>query len=60
MLDQENRNPQHSDPQKPTPEQKPIIQPSQPVQQKPPVPIGQPKSPQSEQEKHDQEKKKQA
>jgi hypothetical protein len=61
MPDQENLNPQQSDPQKPAPpEQKPIIQPNQPVQQKPPVPIGQPKSPQSEQEKHDQEKKKQA
>jgi hypothetical protein len=30
------------------------------VQQKPQVPDGQPKSPQAEQEKHDQEKKKQA
>jgi hypothetical protein len=29
------------------------------VQQKPPVPIAQPKSPQSEPEKHDQEQKKQ-
>ena len=61
MSDQENRNPQHSDPQKPAPpEQKPIIQPNQPVQQKPPVPIALPKSPQSEPEKHDQEQKKQA
>jgi hypothetical protein len=35
MSDQENRNPQHSDPQKAAPpEQKPIIQPNQPVQQK--------------------------
>jgi hypothetical protein len=61
MSDQENRNPQHSDPQKPAPpEQKPIIQPNQPVQQKPQVPGGLPKSPQSEQEKHDEEKRKQA
>ena len=61
MSDQENRNPQHSDPQKPAPpEQKPIIQPNQPVQQEPVVPIAQPKSPQSEQEKHDEEKRKQA
>ena len=61
MSDQENRNPQHSDPQKPAPpEQKPIVQPNQPVQQKPVVPIAQPKSPQSEPEKHDQEQKKQA
>jgi hypothetical protein len=60
MSDQENRNPQHSDPQKPAPEQKPGNQPIQPVQQKQPVPIGQPKVPQSEQEIHDQEKKKQA
>jgi hypothetical protein len=55
MSDQENRNPQHTDPQKPAPpEQKPIVQPNQPVQQKPVVPIAQPKSPQSEPEKHDQ------
>ena len=61
MSDQENRNPQHSDPQKRAPpEQKPIIQPNQPVQQKLPVPGGLPKSPQSEQEKHDEEKRKQA
>ena len=63
MSDQENRNPQHTDPQKPAPpEQKPIVQPNQPVQQKPVVPIAQPKSPQSqsEPEKHDQEQKKQA
>ena len=57
MADQENRNPQHSDPQKPGSEQKPGNQPNQPVQQ---MPGGQPKTPQSEQEKHDQEKKKQA
>ena len=61
MSDQENRNPQHTDPQKPAPpEQKPIIQPSQPVQQKPVVPIAQPKVPQSEPEKHDQPQKKHA
>ena len=60
MSDQENRNPQHSDPQTATPEQKPIVQPNQPVQQKPVVPIAQPKSPQSEAETHDQEQKKQA
>ena len=58
MSDQENRNPQHSDPQKP--EQKPGIQPNQPVQQKPVVPIAQPKSPQSEPEKTDQSQKKHA
>jgi hypothetical protein len=58
MSDQENRNPKHSDPQKSAPpEQKPIVQPNQPVQQKPVVPIAQPKSPLSEPEKHDQEKK---
>jgi hypothetical protein len=60
MSDQENLNPQHSDPQKPIPEQKPGNQPNQPVQQKPQVPGGLPKSPQSEQEKHDEEKRKQA
>jgi hypothetical protein len=61
MSDQENRNPQQSDPKKPVPpEQKPIVQPNQPVQQKPVVPIAQPKSPQSEPEKHDPEKRKQA
>jgi len=60
MPNQENLNPQHSDPQKSAPEQKPGNQPIQPVQQKQPVPIGQPKGPQSEQEKRDQEKKKQA
>ena len=61
MSDHENRNPQHTDPQKPAPpEQKPIVQPNQPVQQKPVVPIAQPKSPQSEPEKHDQPQKKQA
>jgi hypothetical protein len=60
MSDQESRNPQHSDPQKPSPDQKPGNQPNQPVQQKQQVPGGQPKTPQSEQEKHDQERKKQA
>ena len=61
MSDQENRNPQHTDPQKPAPpEQKPVVQPNQPVQQKPVVPIAQPKSPQSEPEKHDHPQKKQA
>jgi hypothetical protein len=60
MLEQEKLNPQHTDPQKPIPEQKPVNQPNQPVQQKPQVPGGQPKSPQPEQEKYDQEKKKQA
>jgi hypothetical protein len=60
MSDQENRNPQHSDPQKPVPEQKPGNQPNQPVQQKPQVLIAPPNRPQSEPEKHDQEKKKQA
>ena len=60
MSDQENRNPQQSVPQKPVSEQKPGNLPSQPVQQKPVVPIAPPKSPQSEAEKHDQEKKKQA
>ena len=60
MSDQENRNPQQSAPQKPVSEQKPGSLPSQPVQQKPVVPIAQPKTPQSEAEKPDQEKKKQA
>jgi len=60
VADQENRNPQHSDPQKPGSEQKPGNQPNQPTQHKQQDPSGQPKSPQSEQEKHDQEKKKQA
>ncbi len=57
MSDQENRNPQYSNAENPVPEQKPE---NQPVQQKPVVPIAQPKSPQSELEEHDQEKKKQA
>ena len=58
MADQENRNPQHSDPQKPGSEQKPRNQPNQPTQHKQQGPSGQPN--QSDQEKHDQEKKKQA
>ena len=58
MSAQESRNPQHSDSQKPGPEQKPGNQPNQPVQQKQQVPSGQPKAPQSEQEKHDREQKK--
>jgi hypothetical protein len=60
MSDQENRNLQPSAPVKPASEQKPGNQPRLPVQQKPAVPIAQPKNPQSEPEKHDQEKKKQA
>jgi hypothetical protein len=60
MSDQENRNPQHNNPQKPSTEQKPGNQPNQPVQKKEQIPSAQPKSPQSEPEKHDQEKKKQA
>jgi hypothetical protein len=60
MSDQENRNAQQSVPRKPFSEQKPGNLPSQPVQQKPVAPIAQPKSPQSEPEKHDQEKKKEA
>ena len=56
MADQENRNPQHSDPQKPGSEQKPGNQPNQPTQHKQQGPGGQPN--QSGQEKHDQEKKK--
>ncbi len=53
MSDQETQKPA-------PPEKKPIIQPNQPVQQKPVVPIAQPKVPQSEPEKHDQPQKKQA
>jgi hypothetical protein len=53
-------DPQRNDHQQPGLERKPGNQPNQPVQQKQPNPGGQPKSPQSEQEKHDQEKKKQA
>ena len=54
MSDQENRNPQHTDPQKP------VTQPNVPVPPKQEVPSGQPKTPQPVQEKHDQEKKKSA
>jgi hypothetical protein len=57
MSDQEIRNPQHSDPQKPE-EKKPVTQPNVPVRPKQEVPSGQPKTPQPVQEKHDQEKKK--
>ncbi len=53
MSDQETQNPV-------PPEQKPAIQPNQPVQQKPVVPIAQPKVPQSEREKCDQPQKKHA
>ena len=60
MADKDNFKPQHNDPQKPGQDQKHTNQPNQPVQQKPQVPFGQPKSPQSEPEKHDQEKKTQA
>jgi hypothetical protein len=56
MADQETRNPQHSDSQKSS--QKVENQPNPAVQ--PNVPTGQPKSPQPEQEKHDQSNKKQA
>jgi hypothetical protein len=60
MSDQENRKPQQSDPHKPGWEQKPGNEPNQPMQPKQEVPSGQPKTPQPEQEKHDQEKKKSA
>ena len=60
MPDQENRTPQPIDAQKPSSEPNPGNQKDQPVQEKPQVPGGQPKSPQSEQERLDQEKKKQA
>jgi hypothetical protein len=46
--------------QKPHLEQTPGSQPNQPLQEKQQDPSGQPKSPHSEQDKHDQEKKKQA
>jgi hypothetical protein len=59
MSDQEIRNPQHSDPQKPE-EKKPVTQPNVPVPPKQEVPSGQPKTPQPVQAEHDQEKKKQA
>jgi len=54
MSDQENRKLQHTDEQKPGSEPKSGNQPNQPVQQKQENPSGQPKSPQSEPEKHDQ------
>jgi hypothetical protein len=60
MADQENRNPQHNDPQKPGSKQKPGTQPNQPTQHKQQDPSGQPKGPQPELEKPDQKKKKQA
>jgi hypothetical protein len=60
MSDQENRKLQHTDEQNPGSQQKSGNQPNQPVQQKHQDPSGQPKSPKSEQEKHDQEKKKKA
>jgi len=53
MSDQETQKPV-------PPEQKPAIQPTQPVQQKPVVPIAQPKVPQSEPDKYDQPQKKHA
>jgi len=53
MSDQETQKPV-------PPEQKQAIQPNQPVQQKPVVPIAQPKVPQSEPDKHDQPQKKHA
>jgi hypothetical protein len=57
MSDQQDRKLQHTDEQKPGSDQRTG---NQPVQQKQENRSGQPKSPQSEQEKHDQEKKKQA
>jgi len=59
MSDQENRNLEHSDPQKHE-EKKPVTQPNVPVPPKQEIPTGQPKTPQPAQEKHDQEKKKPA
>jgi hypothetical protein len=59
MSDQQDRKLQHTDEQKPVSEKKSGSQPNQPVQ-KQENPSGQPKSPRSEQEKHDVEKKKQA
>lgn len=53
MPDQENRNPQENQ-QKSTPEQKP----DQPTPAKQEAPGGQPKAPQSEQERLELEKKK--
>jgi hypothetical protein len=60
MSDQQNRNPQHNEAQKPGSEQKSGNQPNQPVQQKHENPGGQPKAQQSEPEKHGQATKKQA
>jgi hypothetical protein len=60
MSDQQDRKLQHTDEQMPGSEQKSRNQPKQPVQQKLENTGGQPKSPQSEQEKHEQEKQKQA
>ena len=60
MSDQQDRKLQHTDEQTPGSEQKSRNQPKQPVQRKQENPSGQSKSPQSEQQKHDQEKKKQA
>jgi hypothetical protein len=60
MSNQESSKPQHTDAQKPGPEQKFGNRPNQPVQQKQQNPGGQPKSPQPEQQKHNQEKQKQA
>jgi hypothetical protein len=60
MSDQQDRKLQHTDEQKPVSEQKSGNQPKQPVQQKQENAGGQPKSPQSEQEKPEQEKKRQA
>ena len=61
MPDQQNRNPEHNDPKKPVPDKKPDFQPGQPMQQKKEQPpTGMPKGPQSEQETHEQEHKKQA
>jgi hypothetical protein len=60
ISDQENRNLQHTDEQKPSSEQKSGNPPNQPAQQKQENPSGHPKSPQSEQEQPDQERKQQA
>jgi hypothetical protein len=60
MSDQVNRNPQHTDAQKPGSEQKPGSPPNHPVQEKQQNESGQSKSPQPEQGRNDQEKKKQA
>jgi hypothetical protein len=57
MSDQVNRNPQHNDPQKPGSEQKHDNPSTQPVQRKEQGSCDHPKSPQSEQQKNDQEKK---